>query len=256
MGSAVAAFSIIASQEMQNLVVEPFVFRAKSAQTLEWGWEDVALAGCVATALTSIAIVVVAVIFRCNKLAQQRETEKARFADKSASSKTSHEQAEMETTTRRPKVPKMSPALKPAKWRVAELSLAILFPELELHQQSPTAQAQQLDQTTSAPTTQGTPVVEKAQAMPVPKMQPRTPPLPPAATQRPKVTKPKEDKRKPTAAPVETPDVPASPTRVPLRLTSSSSAKNTTAKNQATVAKGPQVGATFNFQARRAFRCQ
>jgi|ERR1711939_369718 len=237
--SAVAAFSIIASQEMQNLVVEPFVFRAKSAQTLEWGWEDVALAGCVATALTSIAIVVVAVIFRCNKLAQQRETEKARFADKSASSKTSHEQAEMETTTRRPKVPKMSPALKPAKWRVAE-----------------TAQAQQLDQTTSAPTTQGTPVVEKAQAMPVPKMQPRTPPLPPAATQRPKVTKPKEDKRKPTAAPVETPDVPASPTRVPLRLTSSSSAKNTTAKNQATVAKGPQVGATFNFQARRAFRCQ
>merc|ERR1711959_558220 len=173
MGSAVAAFSIIASQEMQNLVVEPFVFRAKSAQTLEWGWEDVALAGCVATALTSIAIVVVAVIFRCNKLAQQRETEKARFADKSASSKTSHEQAEMETTTRRPKVPK-----------------------------------------------------------------------------------PKEDKRKPTAAPVETPDVPASPTRVPLRLTSSSSAKNTTAKNQATVAKGPQVGATFNFQARRAFRCQ
>jgi len=238
-GSAVAAFSIIASQEMQNLVVEPFVFRAKSAQTLEWGWEDVALAGCVATALTSIAIVVVAVIFRCNKLAQQRETEKARFADKSASSKTSHEQAEMETTTRRPKVPKMSPALKPAKWRVAE-----------------TAQAQQLDQTTSAPTTQGNPVVEKAQAMPVPKMQPRTPPLPPAATQRPKVTKPKEDKRKPTAAPVETPDVPASPTRVPLRLTSSSSAKNTTAKNQATVAKGPQVGATFNFQARRAFRCQ
>jgi len=237
--SAVAAFSIIASQEMQNLVVEPFVFRAKSAQTLEWGWEDVALAGCVATALTSIAIVVVAVIFRCNKLAQQRETEKARFADKSASSKTSHEQAEMETTTRRPKVPKMSPALKPAKWRVAE-----------------TAQAQQLDQTTSAPTTQGNPVVEKAQAMPVPKMQPRTPPLPPAATQRPKVTKPKEDKRKPTAAPVETPDVPASPTRVPLRLTSSSSAKNTTAKNQATVAKGPQVGATFNFQARRAFRCQ
>jgi len=224
---------------MQNLVVEPFVFRAKSAQTLEWGWEDVALAGCVATALTSIAIVVVAVIFRCNKLAQQRETEKARFADKSASSKTSHEQAEMETTTRRPKVPKMSPALKPAKWRVAE-----------------TAQAQQLDQTTSAPTTQGTPVVEKAQAMPVPKMQPRTPPLPPAATQRPKVTKPKEEKRKPTAAPVETPDVPASPTRVPLRLTSSSSAKNTTAKNQATVAKGPQVGATFNFQARRAFRCQ
>merc|ERR1711934_600041 len=239
MGSAVAAFSIIASQEMQNLVVEPFVFRAKSAQTLEWGGEDVALAGCVATALTSIAIVVVAVIFRCNKLAQQRETEKARFADKSASSKTSHEQAEMETTTRRPKVPKMSPALKPAKWRVTE-----------------TAQAQQLDQTTSAPTTQGTPVVEKAQAMPVPKMQPRTPPLPPAPnTPRTKVTKPKEEKRKPSTA-VETLEVPASPTRVPLRLTSSSSAKNATTKNQATVAKGPQVGATFNFQARHAFRCQ
>merc|ERR1711934_491179 len=240
MGSAVAAFSIIASQEMQNLVVEPFVFRAKSAQTLEWGWEDVALAGCVATALTSIAIVVVAVIFRCNKLAQQNETEKSRFATQDkANSKTSHEQAELEPTPRHPKVPKMSPALKPAKWRVTEA-----------------AQAQQLVQATSAPTTQGTPVVEKAQAMPVPKMQPRTPPLPPAATQRPKVTKPKEDKRKPTAAPVETPDVPASPTRVPLRLTSSSSAKNTTAKNQATVAKGPQVGATFNFQARRAFRCQ
>jgi len=242
--SAVAAFSIIASQEMQNLVVEPFVFRAKSAQTLEWGWEDVALAGCVATALTSIAIVVVAVIFRCNKLAQQRETEKARFAAQdNDNSKTSHGQAEMETTTRRPKVPKMSPALKPAKWRVAE-----------------TAQAQQLVQATSAPTTQGTagtPVVEKAQAMPVPKMQPRTPPLPAAPnTQRTKVTKPKEEKRRPAAAVVETPEVPASPTRVPLRLSSSSSARNNTIKNHATVAKGPQVGTTFNFQARRAFRCQ
>jgi len=239
-GSAVAAFSIIASQEMQNLVVEPFVFRAKSAQTLEWGWEDVALAGCVATALTSIAIVVVAVIFRCNKLAQQNETEKSRFAaqDK-ANSKTSHEQAELEPTPRHPKVPKMSPALKPAKWRVTEA-----------------AQAQQLVQATSAPTTQGTPVVEKAQAMPVPKMQPRTPPLPPAPnTPRTKVTKPKEEKRKPSTA-VETLEVPASPTRVPLRLTSSSSAKNATTKNQATVAKGPQVGATFNFSARRAFRCQ
>lgn len=62
------------------MVVEPFVFRVKSAETLEWGWEDVALACCVATALTSIAVVVVAVIFRCNKLAQQRETAKSRFA--------------------------------------------------------------------------------------------------------------------------------------------------------------------------------
>lgn len=233
---------------MQNMVVEPFVFRAKSASTLEWGWEDVALAACVATALTSVAIVMVAVIFRCNKLAQQREQEKARFAapESTSSCATSHTQVEMENkTSRRPtKGPKMSPALKPAKWRVSE-----------------TAQAQQLLQASAPTQTTGTPVVEKAQAMAVPKMQPRTPPLPPAplTTSR-RVNKSKEDKRviKPAPAGVEatTEVLPSSPQRQPLRLNPSSSAKMNTKMNQATLAKGPQLGAQFNFSARRAFRCQ
>merc|ERR1711904_543709 len=131
MGSAVAAFSIIASQEMQNLVVEPFVFRAKSAQTLEWGWEDVALACCVATALTSIAVVVVAVIYRCNKLAQQRETGKSRFANDTC-----------------PASPSRTPmrALKPPKSRVSDVF---------------SSKRQQDDD----------------EDMPVPKVQPRTPPM-------------------------------------------------------------------------------
>lgn len=227
---------------MQNMVVEPFVFRAKSASTLEWGWEDVALAACVATALTSVAIVMVAVIFRCNKLAQQREQEKARFAaPESSSCATSHTQVEMEdkTSRRHTKAPKMSPALKPAKWRVSE-----------------TAQAQQLLQASAPTQTTGTPVAEKAQAMPVPKMQPRTPPLPPAPPRR--VTKSKEDKRGIKLAPgVETTELlPSSPQRQPLRLTPSSSAKMNAKMNQATLAKGPQLGAQFNFSARRAFRCQ
>merc|ERR1711881_677730 len=125
--------SSIGIPRMQNMVVDPLV-RVPSAATLEWGWEDVALACCVATALTSIAVVVVAVIYRCNKLAQQRETGKSRFANDTC-----------------PASPSRTPmrALKPPKSRVSDVFSSKKREE-----------------------------ADEDEDMPVPKAQPRTPPMP------------------------------------------------------------------------------
>jgi len=183
-----------------NMAVEPLV-RVTSAETLEWGWETVALAGCVATGLASVAIVVVAVIFRCNKLAQQHETGKSRFANDTC-----------------PASPSRTPmrALKPPKSRVSDVF---------------SSKREEADED---------------EDMPVPKAQPRTPPMPPAAN-KPRVTKPKP------AAQEKRADSPSLQSRPQIRLTPSSTAKN---NSQGTVAKGPVTGAAFNFQARRAFRNQ
>merc|ERR1712054_290030 len=201
MGISICCHSI-SIPRMQNMVVDPLV-RVPSAATLEWGWEDVALACCVATALTSIAVVVVAVIYRCNKLAQQRETGKSRFANDTCPASPSR------TPTR---------ALKPPKSRVSDVF---------------SSKRQ-----------------DKDEDMPVPKVQPRTPPMPPAANTQRRVTKPKQAKEDTTVKPTESPSLQSRPQ---IRLTPSSSAKNT---SQATVAKGPVAGAAFNFQARRALHNQ
>jgi len=236
MGKPLVAAHHSSRREMQQIAVEPGLL-AKSASGPNvvhyWGMEDVALAVAVATALSSVAIVIVAVIVRCNKLAQQRETEKSRFCDTVTDASTPDNNALQGL-----------PDKQSARDSVSSRRASSVFNKAANRALKPKARL--------PTTTQSGGDLSNSERMSTSKPQPRTPPMPPRreARMHKQAQKTRDDESKRSAA--VKPELPLPLMQTRHEAVAARTAPTTTRNvMQPRVAKGPVTGAGFLARQRK-----